>query len=1148
LKVAVTRFIILASLLGCASRGNAQQATLIADAGVTSVHPKTNYGALSNLYVGGGATSLLQFDLGVLPAGTGAAQITRATLRLYVNRVDVAGSISVRAAAEAWTEGGVTFASLPGLSPVVESFTVGEPEQFVTADVTALVQQWVASPAKNFGLALSASEASVVFDSKENDDTAHPAVLEVALANSGAAGAKGERGDPGAQGPQGIQGPRGLDGQQGLAGPQGLPGLQGAAGIPGPAGPVGPAGAQGVKGDAGANFRGAYDSTRNYAQNDVVTWMNSAWISTVASNHGNTPSFSPSQWSVLVPAAVGEPGATGATGAQGPQGPQGFRGEKGDPGAQGQQGITGATGRPGFVYQGAYQSTTNYTAGDVVLWEGASWASLVEANHGNTPSASPGFWGMLTSTGPQGATGAAGATGPRGPQGIQGPFGAQGERGLPGDPGPPGAQGPQGIPGVVGAVGATGAKGDKGDPGPVGLTWRGSYASGINYALNDAVAWQGQSWLSIAASNSGNTPDASPAWWTLLAAQGLQGPAGAAGALGPQGPRGLQGVAGPTGATGLQGPAGPQGEAGARFVGAYDSSVNYALHDVVTSGGSSWISVVTSNHGNTPGASGITQWELMASKGDPGTVGPQGVQGISGGIGPAGATGPQGVRGDPGPQGVAGPTGSTGAIGPQGPQGLKGDTGAPGATGARGLQWMGAYVSGTNYAVGDAVAFGGSSYVSLADGNIGNTPGFSGVTQWALLSAKGDAGAAGTPGSNGSNGSNGAAATVQVGSVATGAAGTQVSVQNVGTANAAVLNFSIPQGAKGAAGIAGLNYQGAWNAATGYALHDAVSFGGSSYIAVAANSGLNPANDAAAGGPNWALLAQQGATGAPGPATVQIGSVTSGAVANVTNSGTENAAVLNFTLPVGPAGSTGAPGAVGMTYRGTWSSGSQYSASDAVTLNGTTYFALTSNTSVNPASDVASAAGHWVVLAAGGAAGSPGATGVAGPSGPSGSAATVAIGSVTTGTAAVTNSGTSSAAVLNFVLPSGGGSGGGGVGYSSVHTVTGGAGANLYYSPMADLKGSTESYAVLGYLGQACTVGTVNIYNGAGTNASVDIRTGPAPGSLAMASGVTTCTALAGKTTACPGPGALSAGSFMDLKIVPVTTATTFVWSSFVCQ
>lgn len=50
---------------------------------------------------------------------------------------------------------------------------------------------------------------------------------------------------------------------------------------------------------------------------------------------------------------------------------------------------------------------------------------------------------------------------------------------------------------------------------------------------------------------------------------------------------------------------------------------------------------------------------------------------------------------------------------------------------------------------------------------------------------------------------------------------------------------------------------------------------------------------------------------------------------------------------------------------------------------------------------------------------SNGGAGPAGSQGPAGSAATVAVGSVATGSAAVTNSGTSTAAVLNFTIPQG---------------------------------------------------------------------------------------------------------------------------------
>ena len=107
-----------------------------------------------------------------------------------------------------------------------------------------------------------------------------------------------------------------------------------------------------------------------------------------------------------------------------------------------------------------------------------------------------------------------------------------------------------------------------------------------------------------------------------------------------------------------------------------------------------------------------------------------------------------------------------------------------------------------------------------------------------------------------------------------------------------------------------------------------------------------------------------GPTGAPGPATISIGATNSGPTASVSMSasGTPTAAVLDFVLPNGPPGPPGPGGPAGAP-----------------------------------------------------GAGTPGLQGPPGPTGP----ATVTVGSTTTGPASVTNSGTSTNAVLNFVLPNG---------------------------------------------------------------------------------------------------------------------------------
>ena len=103
-----------------------------------------------------------------------------------------------------------------------------------------------------------------------------------------------------------------------------------------------------------------------------------------------------------------------------------------------------------------------------------------------------------------------------------------------------------------------------------------------------------------------------------------------------------------------------------------------------------------------------------------------------------------------------------------------------------------------------------------------------------------------------------------------------------------------------------MNFRGVWNASAEYAVKDAVTFGGSTYLAESAGSNAEPDLYPS----NWSVLAQQGGTGATGAqgaaATVTVGTVTTlaaGSSAAVTNTGTSQAAVLNFAIPQGAAGS-----------------------------------------------------------------------------------------------------------------------------------------------------------------------------------------------------------------------------------------------------
>jgi hypothetical protein len=118
-----------------------------------------------------------------------------------------------------------------------------------------------------------------------------------------------------------------------------------------------------------------------------------------------------------------------------------------------------------------------------------------------------------------------------------------------------------------------------------------------------------------------------------------------------------------------------------------------------------------------------------------------------------------------------------------------------------------------------------------------------------------------------------------------------------------------------------MNFRGAWSAATEYGVNAAVTFGGSTYLAEAAGSNEEPDLNPQA----WTLLAEAGGVGPAGAegvaATVGVGTVTTlaaGATATVTNSGTAAAAVLNFGIPQGAAGTGGSSGSGSGTSSGSF--------------------------------------------------------------------------------------------------------------------------------------------------------------------------------------------------------------------------------------
>ena len=249
-------------------------------------------------------------------------------------------------------------------------------------------------------------------------------------------------------------------------------------------------------------------------------------------------------------------------------------------------------------------------------------------------------------------------------------------------------------------------------------------------------------------------------------------------------------------------------------------------------------------------------------KGDQGCPGPVGPRGM---VGPMGPRGPQGVRGDAGPKGdpgMVGPQGIQGNQGPMGPQGDRGPVGPKGDPGEMGP-------IGPKGDKGDA----GERGPVGAQGPMGEQ-GPQGVTgPQGPQGERGCPGPMGEQGPQGNTGSTGATPTVAVGTVSSGRTA-QVIANNTDTGVS--LDFVVPIGATGATGAQGAKGETGATGATGEQ------------------------------GP-------KGDTGSIGiTPTVQIGTVSSGKIAQVTANETDTGVSLDFVVPVGATGATGAQGVKGV--------------------------------------------------------------------------------------------------------------------------------------------------------------------------------------------------------------------------------------------
>jgi hypothetical protein len=263
-----------------------------------------------------------------------------------------------------------------------------------------------------------------------------------------------------------IKGPKGDTGDTGAAGVNGTNGINGTNGTDG----------------KDLNWCGEWVSTTAYLPVDGVRFNGSSYYCLVA-NTGKEPSINATEWGLAC-----------------------------------SKGLDGADGA-GYVSKGGYNASTTYDIGSVVTYEGSSYACIKEPALDKMPTDSS-YWVIVAK---KGDTGISGLTAKGAYSGLIAYsvndvveylgsayvcyVASQGV--LPTD---------TTKWAILVTKGAAGDQGPKGDTG-ASIVWKGDYATGTAYAVNDVVIYEGSAWVCVGTS-TGNAPSASSSYWDMMCSKG----------------------------------------------------------------------------------------------------------------------------------------------------------------------------------------------------------------------------------------------------------------------------------------------------------------------------------------------------------------------------------------------------------------------------------------------------------------------------------------------------------------------------------------------------------------------------------------------------------------------------------------------------